>query len=127
MKKIDTIMMIDDDEATNFLHDIIINTANCCNNLIIVDDAQKALEMLKGDLQPNLIFLDINMPKMNGWEFLDLFKEIMKDKENLKKIIMFSTSLNPRDKEKAQKYENVQFMSKPLTEDLIFEVINTYF
>jgi len=70
---IDTIMMIDDDEATNFLHEIIINDAECSNNLVIVDDAQKALEMLKEDVQPNLLFLDINMPRMNGWEFLNIF------------------------------------------------------
>lgn len=120
---IDTIMMIDDDEATNFLHEIIINDAECCNNLIIIDDAQKALEMLKDEVQPNLLFLDINMPRMNGWEFLNAFEEI-KRKKNLKvKIIIFSTSLNPQDKEKALEYENVSFMSKPLTEDLIMEIV----
>jgi len=125
MKIIDTIMMVDDDEATNFLHEIIINDANCCNNLVIVDDAQKALEMLKGDLQPSLLFLDINMPRMNGWEFLDLFRQIEKDEQI--KVIIFSTSLNPKDKEKANDYNNVQFMCKPLTEELIKQIVNESF
>jgi len=121
---IDTIMMIDDDEATNFLHEIIINDAECCNNLVIVDDAQKALEMLKEDVQPNLLFLDINMPRMNGWEFLNIFEKIKKEKNLQVKVIIFSTSLNPLDKEKALEYENVRFMSKPLTESLLEEIVN---
>lgn len=127
MKTIDTIMMVDDDEATNFLHQIIIDDANCCNNLVIVDDAQKALEMLDGDLQPNLLFLDINMPKMDGWEFLEIFKKRKKENEQQTKIIIFSTSLNPRDQEKASKYSNVQFMCKPLTTDLIVQIIDENF
>jgi len=127
MNIIDTILMVDDDEATNFLHEIIITDANSCNNLIIIDDAEKALEMLKNDLKPNLLFLDINMPKMNGWEFLDLFKQTKKGNDLPLKIIIFSTSLNPRDKEKAQEYKNVSFMSKPLTGDLVKEIVDEYF
>jgi len=124
---IDTIMMIDDDEATNFLHEIIINDAKCCNNLVIVDDAQKALEMLKKDVEPNILFLDINMPRMNGWEFLNVFEEIRKERNLNVRVIIFSTSLNPRDKEKALEYDDVCFMSKPLTENLILEIVNENF
>jgi len=124
MKIIDTIMMIDDDEATNFLHKIVIEDANCCNNLIIVDDAQKALQMLEGEVKPDLLFLDINMPRMNGWEFLDAFRKFENSNFLHPKIIIFSTSINPKDKEKASEYQNVRFMSKPLTEDLLEQIIN---
>jgi len=78
--KLNCILLIDDDKATNFINKMIINPFNCLNNVLIKNDAELALEYLKnhnneGFIVPNLIILDINMLRMNGCKFLSEYKK----------------------------------------------------
>ena len=71
---------------------------------------------------PDLIFLDINMPVMDGWEFLEAFSKLTYDK-NIS-VIILTSSINPEDKERAKTYDVVKgFMSKPLTGDKLDQVL----
>lgn len=129
MKKINCILLIDDDEATIFLHKIIIEEANICENLVIKDSALEALEYLKQEdaIIPNLIFLDINMPKMNGWQFLEAYRDLNKDQQGNIDVIMLTTSLNQNDKIKAEDISEVKkFINKPLTAEVLEEIRDNY-
>jgi CheY-like chemotaxis protein len=79
MKKINCIMLIDDNEDDNFFHERVIRKSSYADIILVKQSALDALNYLKKDLleseYPDLIFLDINMPAMNGWEFLEEFNQ----------------------------------------------------
>jgi CheY-like chemotaxis protein len=137
-EKLNCIMVIDDDEATNFMSTMLIEEADCTRHLEIVDSGDKALNYLESasacgresicPLLPDLVFLDINMPRMNGWEFLDEYKKMKNDRLQKMVIIMLTTSLNPDDRLKAESIPEVAgFENKPLTNEMLQRVMQTYF
>lgn len=123
MKKLNKILLIDDDEAVNFLNQIIIEDMNCCEEVIVKDSAEDAIEYLadKNIQNPDLILLDINMPRMNGWEFLTDYNS---KTNNPVPVCMLTTSINPRERENISKYDNViGFESKPLEEKTVWKIL----
>ena len=128
-QKLNTIMLIDDDEPTNFLSKMLIEEAHCAEHIQVADSGRMALELLSNcSNSPDLIFLDINMPAMNGWEFLEKYRQLDKGKQGKIVIIMLTTSLNPDDKVKAGKIPEISgFENKPLSSELIDRVIKKYF
>jgi len=132
-KKLNCVLLIDDDESTNFLHELIINQADITNEVIAHQSGKSALEFLQSKNDgayphPDLIFLDINMPGMNGWEFLDEYKKLEKEQQGNLVVVMLTTSLHPRDAERAKEMSEIDdFMNKPLTVDMLHEVIEKYF
>ncbi|MEO8765658.1 MAG: response regulator [Ginsengibacter sp.] len=137
-QKLNCIMVIDDDEPTNFLSNMIIEEAGCTNHIQIEDSVAKALNYLRDSANrdhhknefpvPDLIFLDINMPAMNGWEFLEKYNRLEYTSLDKIKIVMLTTSLDPDDIIKAKKINGVvDFKHKPLTEQILNEVLQEYF
>ncbi|NNF02710.1 MAG: response regulator, partial [Bacteroidia bacterium] len=98
-KQIDLVMLIDDNEASNNLSQILIEDLGCASEIVAKQTAVEALEYLENNENsvPDLILLDINMPIMNGWEFIDEFKILNSVMSKSPVIIMVSTSLNPDD------------------------------
>lgn len=133
MKKLHTILLIDDDFATNFLHKMVIEKENCTENIISMQNAEEALVYLKSKIDgeyphPELIFLDINMPGMNGWEFLEEYKKIDIKQQAEKVVIMLTTSLDPADRERADDIKQItEFKSKPLTKEILRQLLKSNF
>lgn len=137
-KKLNCILVIDDDEPTNFFTRIILEEASCCNHIKTVQSGQEALDYMAQsekpgadpDLfpSPDLIFLDINMPAMNGWEFLDEYRKLSIAPQHKIIMVMLTTSLFPEDKAKAGRSPEISgFENKPLTLDKLDRILKTYF
>ncbi|GGD18731.1 response regulator [Hyunsoonleella pacifica] len=131
--KLDLIIFIDDDLATNYLHERNANLADCAKQIKVFSSALDALEYLKDTdkedyIKPNIIFLDINMPIMNGWEFLEEYEKLnLNEKSNLL-LVMLTTSLNPKDKAKADALNVVSdFRNKPLLSEHLLEIVSENF
>jgi CheY-like chemotaxis protein len=115
-----TCLLIDDNYIDNFVTRKILENSNFAENIVVVRSATEALESLrKGTIKPDVIFLDIRMPIMSGFEFLDEFDKIEIDKEHIK-VFMLSSSLDPIDFKKSSSNKYIsQFILKPLTQKIL--------
>ncbi len=126
-------MLVDDNPDDNFFHEREIKKANLAIIVIAKNSAIEALLYLKARKEnnkphPDLIFLDINMPAMNGWEFLQEYNQLGKELQSLAVIVMLTTSENPDDEAKARSWNFVSdYITKPLTKDIMTDAINKYF
>ena len=122
MKQVDIACIIDDDPIFVFGAQRLMKMSNFCKGFLIFHDGEQALNhlapVLRGSVAsaiPDVILLDINMPILDGWQFLDGIVTI----EVIKKVTIFivTSSIDPRDKEKAKSYANVKnFVVKPITQ-----------
>ncbi len=136
MKKINCVLLVDDNPGDIYFNTIILEEAGICENIKTANDGEQALLYLTktrefGQEQsfpkPDMIFLDINMPRMNGFEFLRQFEKL---DENLKTkvIILLTTSDDPEEKKEALALENVkEYITKPLDDTIINELLEKYF
>lgn len=127
--KFDKVLLVDDDNINNFLSEEIIAGANITDEVVLLTDGQQALNYLKNlklkenqDQPKLLILLDLNMPVMDGFEFLEEFNptELKADFE----VIILTSSDNQRDIEKIKSYNIRNFISKPITEEKLLEVLS---
>lgn len=132
MSHLKSIILIDDDNTTNFLNKRIIEKLDVADKILIFKNGLEALNYFKELADPDyskssLIILDINMPVMNGFEFLEHYNALSEDKKAKKLIVMLTTSAIESEKDLALKYKVSDFLSKPLTSEKIMKVITTYF
>lgn len=125
--KFKLLLFIDDDVATNFYHKIIVNSSGVCEKHIFFEKAKDALdyfESIESNAQiPDIIFLDINMPRIDGWTFLNMFAEIQLNKQP--RIVMLTTSLSTIERERANNHAQVyKLLHKSLTEENLYELRN---
>jgi CheY-like chemotaxis protein len=133
--KLNCILLVDDDEPTNFLNQMVLEELNITKHIQIAQNGQEALSYLaktgsgdKGFPLPELILLDINMPAMNGWEFLQHYAQLPETQKANVVIVMLTTSLNPDDRSKAEEISEVTgFETKPMTADKIRHLLKSYF
>lgn len=129
-ESISFVMLLDDDEATNFLHRIMVEEANITQEIIVQNHAEAALVLLrtmlmKEEVTHAILFLDINMPVMDGWLSLDEIEKFDAHLKNKLKIVMVSASEYPKDLERMQAHPLVNtHMPKPLEAEKIRAYVN---
>ena len=131
-RKLNCVLLVDDSEPTNYVNKKIVEKTGITERVVTVESGFEALEFLKQessqDGYPELIFLDINMPGMNGWEFLEAYDKLPKKEQALLVVVMLTTSLNPDDRTKAVRLGYVgDFINKPLTKDKVLEIHEAFF
>lgn len=120
-KKIDSCCIIDDDPIFIYGTKRIMKDVDFCDSIIVYNNGQEAYEGLReisdqGKKVPPIIFLDLNMPIMNGWEFLDMFTQIPSNNSENTVIYIISSSVDPRDLERVKNYKSVHnYILKPIT------------
>ncbi|MEP7169121.1 MAG: response regulator [Bacteroidota bacterium] len=122
MLPLNNVLLIDDDPMSNMINERIIQIAKFSPGVTSCLEGNEALEylqkLIKTDLTkfPNIILLDIAMPEMDGWEFLEEFKKFPEFILNACKVCMLSSSIDQHDIDKSRSYKMVyDFISKPLT------------
>lgn len=128
--KLNCIMLIDDSADDNFFHEREIKKNILGATIIVKNSAVTALEYLKSkkDPHPDLILLDIRMPLMDGWQFLEQYNKLRKELQSEVTIVMLSSSGNLEDIAKSKTFTIVSdYMVKPLTKEIIEDIVNQYF
>ena len=115
------VMLIDDNSMDNFINKRLIESCEFASDIIVCNSGKEALDYFNsGQEIPSLVFLDINMPEMNGFEFLEAFENLPADIHKQCKVLMLSTSESFKDLNKANKNRFVKkFLNKPLTIDVL--------
>jgi CheY-like chemotaxis protein len=137
MKRLSGILLIDDNETSNFLNERLLKRMDLTDHIQVTSNGKQALEYLntlsrqpasevQQQVKPALILLDINMPVLDGFEFLELFQQLdVQFREGIQ-VAMLSTSSHPQDTGKARDY-NAYYLTKPLTIEKMEVLLARYF
>ena len=125
MAKFKRVLLVEDDPITVMVCDRIIKMNGFSDEVKSCENGRYALEYLKeksaaGKEWPDIIFLDINMPVMNGWDFLEELEQIKNTLPPLPRIFILSSTVDPEDFSRAKSFSTVEdFISKPLEKDYL--------
>ena len=121
MRKFRKVLLIDDDEIVNSINQVIIKHAKFAEDVVALTGVTEAIDFLrtsqKNGAIPEVIFLDLNMPERNGWDFMDEFNQL-----NIKetKVVMLTSSISIKDENKAKTSDDIAaFVSKPLSPEML--------
>ncbi|WP_299759066.1 response regulator [uncultured Pontibacter sp.] len=135
MRKLNTILLIDDDETTNYLNHRLLNRLEVAQDIRVVMNGEEALDYLEhafanvdGYPRPNLIFVDIKMSVMDGFEFLEEYQKFTPEQKGDTVMLMLTSSASFYDLEKLKHFPDVRkHYSKPLAEGDVREIMQEYF
>jgi len=120
------VLIVDDNTGILFLHELMVRESGMSENIEVFDGAEKGLTFISSNLESDrnyIVFLDINMPKMSGWDFLETLEKL-EHNENVH-VVMVTSSVNRSDREKSRRYRHVvDFVEKPLSMDICKNIID---
>lgn len=127
--KYSNILLLDDNELDNFINKKIIESCHFSKNIYVNSSGKGALEFLQNIMEmkdfsdivfPEVIFIDLNMPIINGFQFIELLNNASFKQEKKCKLVVLTSSLHPDDKKRiAEISKDIQFINKPLTEETL--------
>ncbi|MCX2739584.1 response regulator [Pontibacter anaerobius] len=138
MRKLSGILLIDDDDTTNFLNQRLLDRMEVTDHIRTFVNGKQAFDYLYNVsnnnyenesneyFQPELIFLDINMPVMDGFEMLDLYERLSPQFRKHIVMVVLTTSTHPQDTANSKKY-NAEYIIKPLTTEKVKTILNKHF
>jgi CheY-like chemotaxis protein len=129
MRPISCLFIVDDDPIHQKITEILLTRMEVATEISKFSDSQDTLDFLlahklEQHILPDIILLDLNMPIMDGWEFLDVFKDIRHDFAKTIRIYVLTSSLNEADRDRVLAYGFVSgYLTKPLTKNMIEEIV----
>lgn len=129
MNKINTFCIVDDDDIYQFTTSVLLKKTDLVNKIIVFSNGLKAINFLKDEMGnkeniPDVLFLDINMPVMDGWEFLEEYLLIKPMMPKSVVIYMVSSSVDEKDVIKSKSISALSgYLVKPISSQNIMEVI----
>jgi CheY-like chemotaxis protein len=128
LKKINKVMLIDDDKATNFINKKLITRLGIANEIIVKENGREALHYLgNAKIFPSLIILDIYMPEMDAFEFIVEFKKLENYKNNKTRMVILTDSSDIDDLIRLKYLGKYIYWNKPLLEEKIMNLYSKYF
>ncbi|MCP9237815.1 response regulator [Lewinella sp. JB7] len=134
MSKLGSILLIDDSDADNFIHCRRLDKMGVAGEVVVRKNGKEGLDYLttpgaEGRYPcPDLLFLDINMPVMDGWEFLDAYYHVPEECRAAVMVVMLTSSVGDLDYARAREYTTIDaHESKPLTKEKINSLLDRYF
>ncbi|SNC63671.1 Response regulator receiver domain-containing protein [Hymenobacter gelipurpurascens] len=133
MQKLTCTMLVDDDQTTNYLNRKLLERLAISDRILVAHNGQEALDILTNTCHhatpscPVLIFLDIKMPVMNGFEFMEAYLQLPLAQQHSIIIVILTTSLHPVDMQRISQLPVSGFLSKPLSREHIDSVLQEHF
>jgi CheY-like chemotaxis protein len=129
-KKVQRAFIIDDDEVYIYAIKRLIKIQNLCDEVLVFTDGKQAVDYLEehqndGTPMPEVIMIDVNMPVLDGWGFIEAFQKMDLESTKNTKLFMISSSIDPRDVKKAKEIPLIiKYIFKPITFDELKEVFS---
>jgi CheY-like chemotaxis protein len=130
MEKLSSILLVDDDSTNNFLNELLLKNLDVTERVLVAESGAQALSMLEQAPDPNepsLILLDVNMPGLNGIQFLEAYQHLPQGQQQATVIIMLTTTMDARDLVRLDELQIAGLVSKPLTKEKIDSILQLHF
>jgi len=130
MEKLASVLLVDDDSINNFLNELLFKKLEITDQLLVAESGVEALQLLQQPDEvngPNLILLDVNMPGMNGIEFLEAYVQLPAAQRSATIIIMLTTTMDARDLARLNELPIAGLVSKPLTQEKLATILQLHF
>ncbi|MGI4865011.1 MAG: response regulator [Janthinobacterium lividum] len=133
MPKLTSVLLVDDDSTTNYLNSLLFKRLDITQHLFVAENGREALATLSQTCPsptpscPALILLDINMPVMNGIEFLEAYQHLPLTQRQAIVVVLLTTSVSPRDLTRVENLPIAGTLTKPLTESKLTSLLQQYF
>jgi CheY-like chemotaxis protein len=128
-----TILLIDDDPTTNFVNERLLRRLNVCHEVLVAPSGAAALDLLakhcgeEPQVCPDLVLLDIKMPVMDGFEFLEAFIQLPPCPDHSVVVVLLTSSQLDRDLSRIKQLPVTDFLTKPLTTEKVTRLLGQYF
>jgi CheY-like chemotaxis protein len=133
MQKLACVLLVDDDSTTNYLNQLLLKRLGVAEQVLVAINGKEALDLLHVHCQtpfascPVLILLDVKMPVMDGFAFLEAYEQLSATQRQAITIVMLTTSLHPRDVERVQQLNIGGFLNKPLNREKVNDILTKHF
>lgn len=133
MPKLSTVLLVDDDSTTNFLHKLLLRRMEVAEQLLVAENGAEALRTLTQTCAalapscPDLILLDVNMPVMGGVAFIEAYQQLPLATQHPSVIVLLTTSVHARELQALQELPVAGLVSKPLTREKVLAILQQHF
>ena len=133
MPHLNTVLLVDDDATTNYLNKMLLTRLSVAGQLLVAENGREALATLQRECKgaaancPALILLDLNMPVMNGLEFLEAYQQLAWPPAQTSVIVVLTTSANANELARVRQLPVATILTKPLTAEKIRLILQDYF